>query len=247
MPYPYELRPLPYAYDALCPEISDRTLHFHHGKHLQTYVDNLNKLIVGTPYEAQPLDEIVRHADGGIFNNAAQTWNHTFFFRMLTPEQPAMPASLAERLARDFGSVEAFREQFTKAALGLFGSGWVWLVVDKQGRLSIVAKPNAGNPLTDGLRPVLTLDVWEHAYYIDYRNRRADFIAAWWELVDWRKVADRCIPRRWRCKSCDYVYDPAKGDPETGIAPGTFFEDIPETWTCPICGLYKSEFIPLDE
>ena len=238
---------LPYALEALAPKMSRETLEYHYGKHLQTYVDNLNKLIVGTPYEAQPLDEIVRHADGGIFNNAAQTWNHTFFFRMLTPEQPAMPASLAERLACDFGSVEAFREQFTKAALGLFGSGWVWLVVDKQGRLSIVAKPNAGNPLTDGLRPVLTLDVWEHAYYIDYRNRRADFIAAWWELVDWRKVADRCIPRRWRCKSCDYVYDPAKGDPETGIAPGTFFEDIPETWTCPICGLYKSEFIPLDE
>lgn len=234
---------LPYAPEALAPRMSRETLEYHYGKHLQTYVDNLNRLIAGTPYETKSLEEIVRTSDGAVFNNAAQTWNHTFFFRMLSPSQPEMPAALAERLARDFGSVESFKDQFTKAATGLFGSGWTWLAADAKGRLSIVAKPNAGNPLTDGLRPVLTVDVWEHAYYIDYRNRRADFVAAWWELVDWRKVAERCIPRRWKCRSCDYVYDPAKGDPETGIAPGTFFEDIPATWTCPVCGLDKSEFV----
>ena len=235
---------LPYDMDALAPQMSRETLDYHYGKHLQTYVDNLNRLIVGTPFEEMPLDEIVRRADGPLFNNAAQAWNHTFFFRMLTPAHPAMPEPLVRKLAAGFGSVEAFREQFSKAAVGLFGSGWVWLVVDRAGKLSIVAKPNAGNPMTDGLRPVLTVDVWEHAYYIDYRNRRADFVAAWWELVDWRKVADRCVPRRYKCTSCDYVYDPAKGDPETGIAPGTPFEEIPDDWTCPVCGLYKEAFRP---
>lgn len=181
---------LPYAPEALAPKMSRETLEYHYGKHLQTYVDNLNKLIVGTPYEELPLDDIVRRADGAVFNNATQTWNHTFFFRMLTPERPAIPAPLAERLTRDFGSVEAFREQFTKAATGLFGSGWVWLVADKQGHLSIVAKPNAGNPLTDGLRPVLTVDVWEHAYYIDYRNSRPNYLNALFDhLIDWEFVA----------------------------------------------------------
>ena len=148
---------------------------------------------------------------------------------MLTPAPKAMPEALAAKLAAEFGSVEAFREQFAKAAVGLFGSGWVWLAADRSGKLSIVAKPNAGNPMTEGLRPVLTVDVWEHAYYIDYRNRPP---------ISWRrggacrlrKVADRAIPRRYKCTACDYVYDPAKGDPETGIAPGTPFEVIPDDW-----------------
>ena len=180
---------LPYAPEALAPKMSKETFDYHYGKHLQTYVNNLNNLIAGTPYEEMPLDEIVRKADGGIFNNAAQAWNHTFFFRMLTPAQQPMPAKLAAKLTEAFGSVEAFKEQFTKAAVGLFGSGWAWLAMDKAGKLSIVAKPNAGNPMTDGLRPVMTVDVWEHAYYIDYRNRRPDFLAAFWELIDWQKVA----------------------------------------------------------
>ena len=238
---------LPYAPEALAPKMSRETLDYHYGKHLQTYVDNLNRLIPGTPYAEMPLDEIVRRADGAVFNNAAQAWNHTFFFRSLTPTQSAMPETLAARLTADFGSVEAFKEQFTKAAVGLFGSGWVWLAADRSGNLSIVAKPNAGNPMTDGLRPVLTIDVWEHAYYIDYRNRRADFVAAWWDLVDWKQVAERCIPRRWKCTACDYVYDPAKGDPETGIAPGTPFEEIPDDWACPLCGLAKDAFRPMEE
>ena len=238
---------LPYAPEALAPKMSRETLDYHYGKHLQTYVDNLNRLIPGTPYAEMPLDEIVRRADGAVFNNAAQAWNHTFFFRSLTPTQSAMPETLAAKLAAEFGSVETFKEQFSKAAVGLFGSGWVWLAADRSGKLSIVAKPNAGNPMTDGLRPVLTVDVWEHAYYIDYRNRRADFVAAWWDLVDWKQVAERCIPRRWKCTACDYVYDPAKGDPETGIAPGTPFEEIPDDWACPLCGLAKDAFRPMEE
>lgn len=238
---------LPYAPEALAPKMSKETFDYHYGKHLQTYVNNLNNLIAGTPYEEMSLDEIVRKADGGVFNNAAQAWNHTFFFQMLTPAQQPMPAKLAAKLTEAFGSVEAFKEQFTKAAVGLFGSGWVWLAMDKAGKLSVVAKPNAGNPMTDGLRPVMTVDVWEHAYYIDYRNRRPDFLAAFWELIDWQKVADRCIPKRYKCTACDYVYDPAKGDPETGIEPGTPFEEIPDDWTCPICGLYKTDFEAVEE
>ena len=159
----HTLPELPYAMEALAPKMSRETLEYHYGKHLKTYVDNLNRLIAGTPYEELPLDEIVRTADG----------------------------ALAERLARDFGSVEEFRAKFTQAAVGLFGSGWVWLVADRSGRLSILARSNAGNPLTEGLRPVLTIDVWEHAYYIDYRNRRADADAALWDRIDWKVVADR--------------------------------------------------------
>lgn len=182
---------LPYGQDALSPYMSKETLEYHYGKHLQTYVDNLNKLIAGTPYENMPLEEIVKKAEGGIFNNAAQTWNHTFFFQSLTAAQPEMPAKLVEALNEAFGSVETFKEQFTKAALGLFGSGWVWLAADKDHKLSIVSEPNAGNPLTKGLLPVMVIDVWEHAYYIDYRNRRAAFVEAFWKVVDWNKVAER--------------------------------------------------------
>ncbi|WP_338158141.1 superoxide dismutase [uncultured Phocaeicola sp.] len=183
---------LPYPMEALAPHMSKETLDYHYGKHLQTYVDNLNKLIPGTPYENSTLEEMVCKAEGPVFNNAAQAWNHTFFFQSLTPAQAEMPASLQEALTRDFGSVEAFKEAFTKSAVGLFGSGWAWLVADAQGKLSIKAESNAGNPLRQGLKPVLVVDVWEHAYYIDYRNRRAAFVEAFWKLVDWEKVAARC-------------------------------------------------------
>jgi len=244
----HTLPQLPYAEDALAPRMSKETIEYHHGKHQRTYVDNLNKLIVGTPYENMSLEEIIVRADGPIFNNAAQDWNHTFFFFTLSPTPKSMPSGpLAEAIDRDFGSLDAFKEQFTSAAAALFGSGWTWLVKDRDGKLSIRPMPNAGNPLRDGLTPLLTVDVWEHAYYIDYRNRRPDFLAAFWELIDWQKVADRCIPKRYKCTACDYVYDPAKGDPETGIEPGTPFEEIPDDWTCPICGLYKTDFEAVEE
>lgn len=187
----YKLPQLPYQTAELAPLMSQETFDYHYGKHLQTYIDNLNKLIVGTEYENLPLEEIICKAEGGLFNNAAQTWNHTFFFQTLTPHQPAIPTKLEEALIKNFGSVEAFKEQFTKAAAGLFGSGWAWLVADKEGKLSIVAESNAGNPLRKGLKPLLVIDVWEHAYYIDYRNRRPAFIEAFWKLVDWNKVAER--------------------------------------------------------
>lgn len=183
---------LPYPMEALAPHMSKETLEYHYGKHLQTYVDNLNKLIPGTPFENMPLEGIVCKAEGAVFNNAAQTWNHTFFFESLTPTQAEIPATLKELLVRDFGSVEAFKEEFTKAAIGLFGSGWAWLVADTQGKLSVKAESNAGNPLRQGLKPLLVIDVWEHAYYVDYRNRRAGFVEAFWHLVDWKKVAARC-------------------------------------------------------
>lgn len=182
---------LPYELDALAPLMSKETLEFHYGKHLQTYVDNLNKLIPGTAYETMSLEEIILKADGGIFNNAAQTWNHTFFFQTLTPTAVEMPDRLKIALTEAFGSPEAFKEEFTKAALGLFGSGWTWLVRDDKHKLSIVSESNAGNPMKKGLKPLLVIDVWEHAYYIDYRNRRAGFIEAFWKLVDWDKVAER--------------------------------------------------------
>lgn len=228
---------LPYAPEALAPKMSKETFDYHYGKHLQTYVNNLNNLIAGTPYEEMPLDEIVRKADGGIFNNAAQAWNHTFFFRMLTPAQQPMPAKLAAKLTEAFGSVEAFKEQFTKAAVGLFGSGWAWLAMDKAGKLSIVAKPNAGNPMTDGLRPVMTVDVWEHAYYIDYRNRRPDFLAAFWELIDWQKVADRCIPKRYQVHGLRLRLRPGEGRSRDGHRAGDAFRgdsrrlDLPDLRT----------------
>ncbi len=182
---------LPYAADALAPIMSQETLDYHYGKHLQTYVDNLNRLIENTPYDGMVLDEIVKSSDGAIFNNAAQAWNHIFFFDTLSPQRKDIPASLVDVLNRDFGSIETFKDQFSKAAVSLFGSGWVWLSADKQGHLSLDAMNNAGTPLAKNLRPLLTIDVWEHAYYIDYRNRRADYVKAFWSLVDWDEVAGR--------------------------------------------------------
>lgn len=182
---------LPYEQDALEPRMSAETVAYHYGKHLQTYVDNLNKLIVGTEFEDMPLEEIVRSASGPIFNNAAQAWNHAFFFNSLTPTPAPMSENLSEHLSEAFGSVGTFKEKFLAAATGLFGAGWAWLAADDKCRLSIVTESNAGNPLTRGLTPLLAIDVWEHAYYIDYRNRRADFVNAAWELTDWEKVERR--------------------------------------------------------
>ncbi len=243
----HEMPELPYAMEALTPNMSKETLEYHYGKHLRTYIDNLNKQIQGTPYESMNLEKIVRQANGDIFNNAAQTWNHTFFFNNLTPERKTMKPKLITALTREFGSVESFKEEFTRAATNLFGAGWVWLVKDKQNKLSILSESNAGTPIKEDLKPILVIDVWEHAYYIDYRNRRADYINAFWDIVNWDIVADRCVPKKYSCTACDYIYDPEKGSPETGIHPGTAFEDIPDGWTCPLCGLYKNAFVAIED
>ncbi len=190
----HELPLLPYPLDALEPKMSRETLEYHYGKHLQTYINNLNGLIEGTKYENMPLEEIVKTTDGPIFNNGAQTWNHTFFFLSLSPNPKREPGgSLAEAIDRDFGSFEAMKEQFTKSAIGLFGSGWTWLSRNADGKLFITNESNAGNPLRSELTPLMTCDVWEHAYYIDYRNRRPDFIDAFWQLIDWNAVESKYL------------------------------------------------------
>ena len=275
----YTLPTLPYASDALEPQMSQETINYHYGKHLQTYIDNLNNLIAGTPYEDMTLDEIVMTSSGPTFNNAAQVWNHTFFFESLTPDQKPMPLELMDYLIRDFGSVENFKEEFKKAAAGIFGSGWAWLAQDGSGRLHIIQESNAGNPLRSGFKPLLTIDVWEHAYYIDYRNKRAEFVNRCWELFDWDMVVKRMhkpFPkgvdatvvvaestrdgftevmaeaimedekdmRNYVCVTCGWIYEPAEGDPENGVPPGTPFSDLPDDWTCPACGVGKEYFEP---
>ena len=187
----FALPALPYAADALAPFMSRETIDYHYGKHYLTYLNNTNRLIDGTRYACMTLEDVVRNSDGVLYNNAAQALNHQLFFEGLTPSQSPMPAALQRRIERDFGSVEAMRDEFTTAATMLFGSGWVWLVEDRDGRLSIVTTPNAVSPLNQGLTPLMVLDVWEHAYYIDYRNRRADFVKAFWNVVDWNRVAAR--------------------------------------------------------
>lgn len=188
----FALPELPYAHDALAPVISEETIQYHYGKHHQAYVNNLNGLIPGTEFENADLDTIVKKSDGAIFNNAAQIWNHNFYFLSLTPEKGTTPsAPLMKAIDAAFGSFDNFKTEFNKAAATLFGSGWAWLVKDADGRLSITKESNAGNPITRGLMPLLTFDVWEHAYYIDYRNRRPDYLAALWELVDWNAVSAR--------------------------------------------------------
>ena len=183
---------LPYAYDALAPAISEETMHYHHDKHYAGYVDKLNELIVDTPFAGQPLEDIILSADGPVYNNAAQAWNHEFFFDQLSPDGEARPTgALLKAIDADFGSFEQFKAQMEKAAVGLFGSGWAWLAEDKSGKLAIVTEQNAGNPMCHGMKPLMCFDVWEHAYYIDYRNRRADAVAALWDRIDWKVVADR--------------------------------------------------------
>jgi Fe-Mn family superoxide dismutase len=189
---PFDLPPLPYALDALAPKISKQTMELHYGKHLQTYVNNLNALIVGTPFESTDLEAIVKRAEGAIFNNAAQLWNHTLYFNQLSPQPKAKPGGkLAAAINKSFGSFEAFKEQFSKAAAGLFGSGWVWLVKNEDASLSITQESNAGNPLRRGQQALMGCDVWEHAYYLDYQNRRGEYINAFWEILDWSVIEKR--------------------------------------------------------
>ncbi|MDW8479307.1 MAG: Fe-Mn family superoxide dismutase [Xanthomonadales bacterium] len=189
---PISLPPLPYPRDALAPLISAETIDYHYGKHHQAYVDNTNRLIAGTPLENRPLEEIVRSASGGLFNNAAQVWNHSFYWNCLRPQGGGEPSGrLGAAIARSFGSFAAFREQFTQCALSTFGSGWAWLVERPDGGLAVLSTPNAATPLTGEDRPLLTCDVWEHAYYIDYRNLRAKYVEAFWQLVNWEFAASQ--------------------------------------------------------
>ncbi len=183
----HKLPELPYAKNALAPHISEETIDFHYGKHHNTYVTNLNNLVKGNEFESMSLDEIVRSAPaGGVFNNAAQVWNHTFYWNGLSPKGGGAPGgSLAADIDKAFGSFDAFKEQFTQKAVTLFGSGWAWLVKNGDGSLSIEQTSNAGNPMTSGQTPILTCDVWEHAYYIDYRNLRPKYLEAFWGLVNW--------------------------------------------------------------
>ena len=190
---PFFLTPLPYAKQALEPHISAEPLHYHHGKHAAAYVDKLNTLIVGTPFaKTSSLEDIVLQSDGAIFNNAAQAWNHAFYFEQFAPKPKHKPeGELAKAIDKAFGSVEQLKEQMERDAIALFGSGWVWLAADKHGELAIVSKPNAGNPLTEGLYPLRAIDVWEHAYYIDHRNARAAGVKALWKVLCWGKIEER--------------------------------------------------------
>jgi Fe-Mn family superoxide dismutase len=182
----HQLPPLPYALDALQPHISKETLEYHYGKHHAAYVNNLNNQIKGTEFENAALEDIIKKATGGIFNNAAQTWNHTFYWNCLSPKGGGQPSGkLADAISKKFGSFDEFKKQFSAAAGGTFGSGWAWLVKNADGSLAIESTSNAGNPLTSGKAPLLTCDVWEHAYYIDYRNKRPDYVAAFWNIVNW--------------------------------------------------------------
>ncbi|WP_347357439.1 Fe-Mn family superoxide dismutase [Bdellovibrio sp.] len=185
----FQLPPLPYAQDALVPHMSAETLEYHHGKHHKTYVDNLNKLVPGTEFEGKSLEEIIMKSSGGVFNNAAQIWNHTFFWNCLSPQGGGEPTGeLAAALIRDFGSIEKFKELFADASVKQFGSGWGWLVKNSAGKLEILSTSNAETPMTKGHKALLTCDVWEHAYYIDYRNSRPNFLAAFWKIVNWSFV-----------------------------------------------------------
>ena len=188
----YEQPTLPYAQDALEPIISKETIEYHYGKHEKAYIDNLNRLIKGTEYEDMELEEIIQTAKGPLYNNASQAWNHIFYFFSFAPNAGGEPSGeLRKAIDRDFGSFDKFKEAFVEAGAGLFGSGWVWLSSDEDGRLFITQGSNAENPLTKGLNPLLTFDVWEHAYYIDYKNMRADYLKKLWDIVDWDVVKSR--------------------------------------------------------
>ncbi|HSN50117.1 MAG TPA: superoxide dismutase [Bacteroidales bacterium] len=188
----FELPKLPYKLNALVPYISEETLDFHYGKHHQTYVNNLNGLVPGTEFENASLESIIKKAEGGIYNNAAQVWNHTFYFESFALDGRKIPSGvLADAINSSFGSFDGFKDQFNKAAATLFGAGWAWIVKNDDGSLQIIQESNAGNPLRKGLKPIMTCDVWEHAYYIDYRNRRPEYIKSFWEVLDWELVAKR--------------------------------------------------------
>ena len=191
----FELMVPGYAQDALEPVISKETIGFHHGKHLAGYVNNLNTLLEGSPLAGLSLEEIVLKAEGGVLNNAGQILNHNLYFEQFAaPQKDNKPVGkLAEAIVRDFGSFEAFKEEFQKKGATLFGSGWVWLSADKDGKLVITQEPNAANPIQKGLKPLLTFDVWEHAYYLDYQNRRPDHLAALWQIINWTVIENRYI------------------------------------------------------
>ncbi len=187
----FELPELPYAKNALEPHISQETLEYHHGKHHNTYVTKLNGLIPGTEFEGKSLEEIIKSSSGGVFNNAAQIWNHTFYWHCLSPNGGGEPTgALGEAINAKWSSFEAFQKEFDEKAAGNFGSGWTWLVKNTDGSLEIVNTSNAGTPITEGQTPILTVDVWEHAYYIDYRNSRPNYLAAFWKLVNWEFAAE---------------------------------------------------------
>lgn len=185
----FTLPQLPYAMDALVPHISKETLEYHYGKHHQAYVNNLNKLIADTEFASMSLEDIIKKSKGGIFNNAAQVWNHTFYWHCMSPNGGGEPTGLlAEAIKKSFGSFAEFKEQFSQTAATTFGSGWAWLVQESSGALKIISTSNAGTPMTEGVTALMTCDVWEHAYYIDYRNLRPDYIKAFWSLVNWEFV-----------------------------------------------------------
>ena len=193
----FKLIDLPYALNALEPVISARTLEFHHGKHLQTYVDNLNNLIAGTEYEGKSLEEIVKNSTGGIFNNAGQILNHELYFLQFAPKpsSPAPTGKLLAQIEKQWGTLDAFKADFEAKGTSLFGSGWVWLQADASGELSIAQYPGADNPEAHGLKPILTFDVWEHAYYLDYQNRRAAHLKELWGIVEWKVVGERYLSK----------------------------------------------------
>lgn len=188
----HELPKLSYAADALASVISTKTMEFHYGKHHQAYVNNLNNLIPGTRFENASLEDIIREADGGILNNGAQVWNHTFYFESFSASPKSKPeGELLAAIEIAFGSFDEFKSKFSNAAVTLFGSGWAWLVIDTDGKLAITQESNAGNPIRKNQKPLLTCDVWEHAYYLDYQNRRPDYVQAFWNILDWKVVEDR--------------------------------------------------------
>ena len=182
---------LPYAQDALAPAMSADTLNYHYGKHLQTYLDNVNRMIEGTPFADMKLKDMITKAQGALYNTAAQAFNHIIFFKQLTPTPTTISPLLTQALVARFGSVDAFKSEFSNAAAALFGSGWVWLALDTNNVLQIVPESNAGNPITRNMRPLMCIDVWEHAYYLDYQNRRGDYIKNFWNLVNWDYIEKR--------------------------------------------------------
>jgi len=186
----HELPALPYAKDALQPHISAETLEYHYGKHHQAYVTNLNNLIKGNEFESMSLEEIIMKSSGGVFNNAAQVWNHTFYWNCLSPNGGGEPGgALGDAIKAKWGSFDAFKEAFSKAAVGTFGSGWAWLVKKADGQIDLVSTSNAATPMTNGQKALMTCDVWEHAYYVDYRNARPKYVEAFWNLVNWDFVS----------------------------------------------------------
>lgn len=188
----FELPELPYEMNALTPYINQRTVEIHYGKHHRTYVDKLNALIPGTRFENAPLLDIIVLADGDILDNGTQVWNHSFYWEALTPNAGGEPTQiLMELIVESFGSFNDFKKRFTEAAVTLFGSGWVWLVMTQEGELKIIQESNAGNPIRQALNPLLTCDVWEHAYYLDYQNSRPEYLEAFWKLINWEKVTER--------------------------------------------------------